>query len=78
MWSHPVPKVTAGWKVKGTETCGHAVMDLGSYFPDNRLKKNLKLPSACGLHVHGPGGCGAVVGPLGQAYTDTWLQGHNH
>ena len=49
-WSRPVPEVTAGWKVKGTETCGHTVMELGASLMTGS-KNNLKLPSACGLHV---------------------------
>ena len=44
-WSRPVPEVTAGRKVKGTETCGHAVMELGTSLMTGS-KNNLKLPSA--------------------------------
>ena len=46
----PPNSVDEGHKVKGTETCGHTMMDLGTSLMTSSKKKS-KLPSACDFHV---------------------------
>ena len=59
-WSRPVLEVTAGRKVKGTETCGHTMMDLGTSLMTGSKDNFKKLPSACDFHV-GQTGVGLLL-----------------
>ena len=45
----PIPELTSGRKVEGTETRCHSMTEIGIYFPDDRPKK--LLHNACYMHA---------------------------